>query len=568
MIKCGKIISVALSAVMAVSSLGMTVATAETPVTTPAIIQDDILCSLTVHKYIMDRHITYQREYSVGHELTQEEIKGITDNPVNGAPLDEIQFRAYPLDEDGNKMKHTTELIAEYTYNYAEKYSQAKMIENEDSTKLEKTDVDVDTAAELVKMFTADDEGYVSVLSEPTDQDGVTTFTNLFQGEWLVEEMPSSKVASKAVPMKIILPFTADNSTDWQYDAHAYPKNTDISIEKDVQHLGNDHHTARINEEHEWIITTTLPDDLNEYIEYKVVDPIDERLDFVGVTKVCAVQNSITDDDQGDETELSAEDYVITEPTAENNNTLTIELTEQGRKNICPLGGKVVEATKFRVYFETKIDKELEVENFGVEIPNKGYLDFTNSFGEEKQRESDEPEVHTAAISVYKYDADTELPLAGAKFKIANSKENAIDGVFMKDADGIDDYVIVTGEDGYAMFEGITFGTQASAQGEEPVVKGQEINDSQTTYWIVEVEAPVDAESGVSYQLCEEPIEVIANSNSHKIENCVSVENKIVLIKTGDEGTLPFRLIGITIAGCAMFGITLLVAKKRKIKNK
>ena len=208
------------------------------------------------------------------------------------------------------------------------------------------------------------------------------------------------------------------------------------------------------------------------------------------------------------------------------------------------------------------------MENFGVEIPNKGYLDFTNSFGEEKQRESDEPEVHTAAISVYKYDADTELPLAGAKFKIANSKENAIDGVFMKDADGIDDYVIVTGEDGYAMFEGITFGTQASAQGEEPVVKGQEINDSQTTYWIVEVEAPVDAESGVSYQLCEEPIEVTANSNSHKIENCVSIENKIVLIKTGDEGALPFRLIGITIAGCAMFGITLLVAKKRKIKNK
>ena len=199
-------------------------------------IETDKLCSITVHKYIMARHISERIETAAGREVDEDQIS------QNAEPLAGIEFRATLLDENGAKVDGT------------------------------------------------------EITSAPTDENGITKFSDLKQGKWYVEEVENTaKVASKALPVTITLPFTSNDGRSFVYDAHIYPKNADISVNKDIQHLGNDHHSADVNEDHTWIVTATLPDDLSEYKAYSISDSLDQRLAFKGLTKVVAVSGSQTE---------------------------------------------------------------------------------------------------------------------------------------------------------------------------------------------------------------------------------------------------------------------------------
>lgn len=509
-------------------------------VSADALINASKTCSITVHKYIGDNHLS-NAEWKVTGYTVQNISNEFT-------PLAGITFKATLLDGDGNKTS-------------------------------------------TVKTFPA------------TDSNGTAKITGLKQGKWYVEELPAPEtVASSAVPAVVTLPFTNETGTDWLYDAHLYPKNEDIDIVKDVQHLGNDHHTADYNEVHTWIVTADLPEDIapytitdanqvthsyDGYSKYSITDTIDRRLSYVRkATKVYVVANSDGDEVQGTELLLvEKQDYYLSyiDEAGKADSTLEVSLTQEGMKKVSPYNGTAftgdTKAEKIRIYYNTYIrptytndNGEVVATELATEIPNKAELTFTNSFGTTGTRDSDIPEVHTGGIAIYKYDSKTNKPLAGAQFKIALSEADAKNKVFVKarNQDGTlssDDYVITTGKDGYAMFEGFDYGNGASKQGATPKVLGDTVTDGKTTYYLVEVKAPVN-ENGDSYQLCGEVIAVDCNATSHLTKNAVKIANNPpTYVPTGGIGDYIYGIIGVTVIGISAIGLVLFLTKKKRAQN-
>lgn len=164
---------------------------------------------------------------------------------------------------------------------------------------------------------------------------------------------------------------------------------------------------------------------------------------------------------------------------------------------------------------------------------NTATLEYTNKVNTDGEQEDtnttqDSSKVVTGGLNIKKVNSEDEL-LDGAKFKIATTKENAQNGVFIKGTDGQDIEVTTVG--GYAKINGL------------------EYNDDETSreYWLVETQAPTYVEEGEtkSYTLLSEPQAVNVNGTSHTAE--IEVENKkpITLPLTGGIGTVLFAVLGV-----------------------
>ena len=160
-------------------------------------------------------------------------------------------------------------------------------------------------------------------------------------------------------------------------------------------------------------------------------------------------------------------------------------------------------------------------------------LEYTNKVNTDGEQEDtnttqDSSKVVTGGLNIKKVNSEDKL-LDGAKFKIATTKENAQNGVFIKGTDGQDIEVTTVG--GYAKINGL------------------EYNDDETSreYWLVETQAPTYVEEGEtkSYTLLSEPQAVNVNGTSHTAE--IEVENKkpITLPLTGGIGTVLFAVLGV-----------------------
>lgn len=160
-------------------------------------------------------------------------------------------------------------------------------------------------------------------------------------------------------------------------------------------------------------------------------------------------------------------------------------------------------------------------------------LEYTNKVNTDGEQEDtnttqDSSKVVTGGLNIKKVNSEDKL-LDGAKFKIATTKENAQNGVFIKGTDGQDIEVTTVG--GYAQINGL------------------EYNDDETSreYWLVETQAPTYVEEGEtkSYTLLSEPQAVNVNGTSHTAE--IEVENKkpITLPLTGGIGTVLFAVLGV-----------------------
>ena len=142
------------------------------------------------------------------------------------------------------------------------------------------------------------------------------------------------------------------------------------------------------------------------------------------------------------------------------------------------------------------------------------------------------------------------MKLKGAKFKIYPSLEDAKNGTnaIVNPADKTQEWEVTTGEDGRAIFAGLSYGTT-----------GNNVTTGSTDYWIVETVAPtytVTDNNGETiekqYNLLREPLKVTVNATSHLESNKVTVENrKFTLPVTGGMGTVIFTLGGLAIMGAA-----------------
>ena len=180
-------------------------------------------------------------------------------------------------------------------------------------------------------------------------------------------------------------------------------------------------------------------------------------------------------------------------------------------------------------------------------------LEYTNKVAENGDEEettttTDTAQVHTGAVLLEKVEkGNVKTKLAGAKFKIATTEQNAKDGIFVKDETGAD-IEVETNDQGQAVIEGLKYAD----------------NEADTSYWLVETQAPSYIEDGVTkyYNLLKDPVEVQVGKTTH--ESAVQIENGkgFDLPATGSIGLAIFTVVGIAVMAGAV-----VLNKKQKVQE-
>lgn len=383
-----------------------------------------------------------------------------------------------------------------------------------------------------------------------TDSDGIAAFTDLELGRYLVVETKApSSVVTKSEPFFVDVPMT-DRTTNnsWLYDINVFPKNV-VNYEspkvpdKSITAIGNKHDTAMVGDTLKWIISSEIPSTINDYNKYVISDKIDSKLNYIDDSlKVTYGKDYETATDVDDNF------YIVEEPTS--NKDLSISFKEDYLSNI----KRTYEKYNFYVTYSTKImeasfDEDGNVQGItnGVTL-NYNYINKPSvDTGKVTMQDEDKPEVHSGGLKFTKTDAKGNS-LSGAEFKIASSKEDALNGNFLKDLNGTDIVAISNASTGYVEFTGLKYGST-----------GNKLTEGSTTYWVVETKAPQ------GYQLLTEPKSFEVNYNSFSTTYALSaklVNNPgLDLPLTGATSAAIISLAGLALVAFA--GIMLLKKPKK-----
>ncbi|MGX8832829.1 SpaH/EbpB family LPXTG-anchored major pilin [Amedibacillus sp. YH-ame6] len=389
-----------------------------------------------------------------------------------------------------------------------------------------------------------------------TNVSGEAKVDTLEHGIYLVEELDSPAVETKAEKALISVPMTdPTDETAWLYDIHIFPKNVlkdGPAIDKSVMEDGQDTAGVNANESFPWIIKADIPDDVKDAAKYVITDNLDVKLKF---DTTVDVKVYIMDKGNNEIVLTASTDYTVSKPTEAKGGKLTITLTNSGLQKMSDaLTSTGVGTSNLFVVFNTKLSED-GLAALGQKIENNASLEYTNSVGTTTSNTSTNTEVHTGGINIEKVDADdTNIKLKNAKFKVymteaaANSND---DTKALKDING-NTVVLVTDANGKASASGLAYGTKDDAA-------------KASYYWLVETEAPLDSENK-AYRLLSSPIKVKVDASTHLEDNKLIVKNKKSyweLPLTGGVGTTIFTIGGIALI---VAGIIILKTKKRDVK--
>lgn len=397
-----------------------------------------------------------------------------------------------------------------------------------------------------------------------TDNAGKATmnFTQhgLPDGIYLVVERQHPAIVAPIKPFYVFMPAMNAQGTGYTYEISVYPKNEvkgNIKIEKDVTSIGNNDSTVNVYENHTWIISTNIPEDIGNGKSFTISDTLDNRLDYVGNVKV-NVENT---DGSSVITTLTADtDYTVditdvdSLSTGKPSDSFILSLTQVGMSKIAASidTGKYSDYA-LRVYFDAQINANVEM---AERVPNKAVLEYTNSVNFTFNAESDIPVVYSGAANLLKVDSVNKKPLSDAVFEVyrpATDKEVAAGGDNLIKLKGVPGQVVkVSFFDNGAMHgEKVTSAT--SDENGNIAIYGLAFGK----YYLVETQAPN------GYNLLGDPLELNITDDSHTVENVVIVENiaGTVLPETGGIGTGIFTASGILLI-CV--SVLLIFIKKRK----
>jgi fimbrial isopeptide formation D2 family protein len=311
-------------------------------------------------------------------------------------------------------------------------FTEAKPLEGVTFTYYEVTDdqlvtlkanpADYDTVAKI----TAKGGFAVLVVTGDTNSAGQVTIPNLLKGNyWIVENTKRMSASSTAVPFGLTLPFANPEGTDQLREIYVYPKNVfqDIPVVYSIDRFVNEkkEDNVTIGENNVWRISVPLPEKIEDYAKFGVIDEIDSRLNIEAIDNVFAVA------DNGNELIKSTDYTVEVDKTAGQIGTGPIE----GKS----LAGKVtVEFTKsglikLKDSEEVNISIDRQVNDtaiMGQKISNNVVLNFDNGNGSnDTQIEPISPEVEpfvsTGGKGFIKQDENNSEKLVGAEFIIKNA---------------------------------------------------------------------------------------------------------------------------------------------------
>ncbi len=407
-----------------------------------------------------------------------------------------------------------------------------------------------------------------------TDQNGVATQTvaSTNQGIYLVEEVENPAIKNEnelGKPFLVSLPTTTKEGTGWNYDVHAYPKNTVVGgpdIDKEVLGANEDSGKFGVNigDDVIWRITTDISADLyfvdedgkeSNAKKFEITDILNKALTYKSIAFKTSIGNGTPV-----ELDLDDDDYGVSRSADGDNTKMVFTLEPSGMKKVKQ--AQDAKATNFMVEVTTTVNANALVVD---EVTNDAKLVYENNLGIEFEKDTkdknptdpEKPGVQTGSTGFTKYAAgETPSKLKGVTFAIADSEANAKAGKYIrKDASGniyfpghadynkYSDYTVTTDDDGIVEFVGLKYTITATTD--------------TTSYWVVET----DTADG--YQLLASPykVEVGANTNLGNLVGSVSIYNnkKFALPNTGGMGTVIF-----SVAGIALMGSALLIIKKSK----
>ena len=302
---------------------------------------------------------------------------------------------------------------------------------------------------------------------------------------------------------------------------------------------------------HDWVIESTIPEGVERYKEYAVTDCVDTtKLDFSGLERVKVELVS----QSGSITKLVKDQDYKAEYDEESH---TLKVTYITNKDGVAFRGAFLsnadKSDKVRVTFNTTFRVDQTTGKLAVlpstnaqggisaqHAENQAILHYDNGSGEET-KESENPEVHTGAVSVFKYE-DTngnkkhdegEKALVGAEFKIALTEEDAKAGKFIK-ING-KELTAISNEHGIATFVGLEFGGDAKddAKNLNSGLYKYDWEKTSKDYYIVETKTPA------GYEKIEDVIKVTVSKDSSEI---VDLTDKINEMESVGNKPLEFDL--------------------------
>ncbi|QYH19206.1 SpaH/EbpB family LPXTG-anchored major pilin [Corynebacterium aquatimens] len=111
-----------------------------------------------------------------------------------------------------------------------------------------------------------------NVANGETNNDGELKFDGLAKGLYRVVETSAPAGVVPGAPFLVYVPMTNSEGTDWIYDVHAYPKNTENTVKKEVKD-----EWANAGDKYTYTLTTGVP--AGKLTKYVVRDVLDEQLE-------------------------------------------------------------------------------------------------------------------------------------------------------------------------------------------------------------------------------------------------------------------------------------------------
>lgn len=243
------------------------------------------------------------------------------------------------------------------------------------------------------------------VFNGKTDANGEINLTDLKPGLYKVTEtsVPDDSGLIIAKPFLVYVPMTNPEKTGWISNVHAYPKNTEVKVEKKVKDQ-----FANNGEDYTYTITSSVPlkkkdEKLTKYI---VTDELDSKLDGAN-SKVTKVALGAKED--GAEV-LTAGTHYNVEAVPGNDQIKKVVFTQAGLDKLTDSSLQVFTT------IQTKT-----VDNATVyHVPNDAELTVSHDPKGEYDTTVTSKKVHTywGDLKIVKQDGDSKKKLEGAEFEL------------------------------------------------------------------------------------------------------------------------------------------------------
>ncbi|WP_344705220.1 SpaH/EbpB family LPXTG-anchored major pilin [Klugiella xanthotipulae] len=335
-----------------------------------------------------------------------------------------------------------------------------------------------------------------------TDSNGIATAGNLPLGVYLVTETGYPADAVPAKPFLVTVPITNPSTLNsWLYNVHVYPKNV---VTKAGTKTVEDYQQYAVGDSVDWTILGNIPV-VDPIDGYKIVDPLDARLDYTGATV------SLTNPD----TALTVgTDYTIgvAPSTPVLTNDVTIQFTPAGLAKLVAAKAANADA-QVKVVINTTINEIGEISNTAIVYPN--LPSFTILPGEPGGPTTTNPaETKYGNVTLKKVSAaNTATALAGAEFRVfaTEADAQAQTNPIVVTKGGASTSTWTTSSDGTVTISGLH-----NSDWYNGAVVPQTDSHYQY-YWIVETKAPAN------YELLAKPyrVEVLSDDTviDYTIEN-------------------------------------------------